>query len=391
MSDLNSRLINETLIEDVLEKFKDLPEVFLIHDPSDIRKPHTKESEHLGQVRDLSGKIINGYSSYNVVAANPKNKSVHLLSHELYSNKEPGFLRCEDIKKLESGKSFEGEYEAKLLYESGDYFNKKSIGKETLKRMSVSFKERYPDIKLTHILDREFDDDDYHREIKEVLKDDFVGRSKKSRTTLGDVDKEGKKQKLMDALFETGDPVKIQKIRLKKGSYQDVSLVLQWRKHGNNWVVKASLNDRNQQSIFKDPLLLITSKEVSCVDEAYAIYMIYLSRSRIESVFKFLKEGLGWEESQLQDYKAIENLLSLCFFVAAYLYEIGKQIAYEDYTILLAEVGGGKGKVTRHYILEGIKKLTAKYWVDKIFKENKVSQEMQKNMMALAGIEMDDF
>ena len=110
---------------------------------------------------------------------------------------------------------------------------------------------------------------------------------------------------------------------------------------------------------------------------AYQIYTTYLSRSKIEYVFKFLKEGLGWEKLQIQDFKAIQRLLSICFYVASYLYEIGEEKAYDDYAILLAEIGGGKGKVTRHFIVRGIQQLLNHLRVSRILSKKELSQEEQ--------------
>ena len=89
-------------------------------------------------------------------------------------------------------------------------------------------------------------------------------------------------------------------------------------------------------------MLLITNKSVTTEEQALLIYQIYLKRSRIETVFKFLKEGLGWEDMQLRNFLGIQRLLSFCFFIAAYLYKIGDQEAHDDYVILLARLGGGK-------------------------------------------------
>ena len=47
--------------------------------------------------------------------------------------------------------------------------------------------------------------------------------------------------------------------------------------------------------------------------------------------------------------------------MASYLYEIGKEKAYDDYAILLSDLGGGKGKVTRHFITQGIRELLNYY------------------------------
>ena len=51
-------------------------------------------------------------------------------------------------------------------------------------------------------------------------------------------------------------------------------------------------------------------------------------------MFKFLKDGMGWEDIQIQDFQGIQNLLSICFFLAAYLYEIKEQEVHDDFIIL---------------------------------------------------------
>ena len=87
--------------------------------------------------------------------------------------------------------------------------------------------------------------------------------------------------------------------------------------------------------------LLFTNKNITPDNDAYEIYLIYLKRSKIEYVFKLLKDGLGWEDVQIKDFKGIQSLLSKCFYISSYLYEIGEEHAFDDYTILLAEIGGG--------------------------------------------------
>ena len=388
MSDLSPKMINSSLMADTLTKISKSSEVYLIHDPSDIRKPHSRKTENLGKVRDLNGHIINGYSSYNIVAITPKGKKVQLLSHRSYSNKDPNFLKIETIKKLEEGKKFEGEEAARKLYESEAYFNKKSISKEMMENVSSDIKGSLPDMKITHIFDREFDDDDYYQYVENKIKDDFVARAKKSRTIPDTQDNTGKKVKLIASDFKYSHTSKIQKIQFKRACFQDVTLQIEWNDYMNNQAVRITIKDNKGKNIFQDPMLLITNKVIQSPEDAFLIYTIYLKRSKIEYVFKFLKEGLGWEEIQLRDFKGIQNLLSICFFVAAYLYEIGEQAAQDDYSILFAEIGGGKGIVSRHFILEGIKKLIAKYHVDQVLKKHQVAEETIEGMQAMAGMDM---
>ena len=57
----------------------------------------------------------------------------------------------------------------------------------------------------------------------------------------------------------------------------------------------------------------------------------------------------------------------------------------DDYAILLARLGGGKGVVSKHYILQGIKALLSKYRVDRFFEEYKPSQDTIESMISASG------
>ncbi len=53
--------------------------------------------------------------------------------------------------------------------------------------------------------------------------------------------------------------------------------------------------------------------------------------------------------------------------------------------VLLARLGSGKGVVSKHYILQGIKALLSKYRVDRFFEEYKPSEDTIKNMISVSG------
>ena len=61
MSVLDDELINDALIAEAIESVSNEANLYLIHDPSDIRKPYSTKAEKLGKVRDLKNNIINGY------------------------------------------------------------------------------------------------------------------------------------------------------------------------------------------------------------------------------------------------------------------------------------------------------------------------------------------
>jgi len=95
---------------------------------------------------------------------------------------------------------------------------------------------------------------------------------------------------------------------------------------------------------------------------------------------------MGWEDIQIQDFQSIQNLLSICFFLAAYLYDIKEQEVHDDFIILLAKIGGGKGVVSRHYIFEGIQQIMNKHRIDRLLEEEKVSQQTMEDMYTFGGI-----
>ena len=378
-SDLSAEIMNDALLDQTCKSLSAAKQINVIHDPSDIRKPHSKKTENLGNVRDLSGNVINGYSTHNAIAIVPNDKAVHLLSHVSYSNKDPKFLKREFIDKLEKNKKFEGDVEAKELYESGDYFNKKTLSLGEIEKIGKSLKAANSEALITHILDREFDDDDYLNLIDQDLKQDFVTRSKKSRALdiKGD---DGKKIRLINADFDNKAQKPFQNLKIAKQCIQDGKIITSWGDFNGYNAVKIKIEDRNGARVFKSDMLLLTNKKINTLEDAYQVYMTYLSRAKIECVFKFLKEGLGWEEMQIRDFKAIRNLLSICFYVASYLYEVGKEKAYDDYAILLSDLGGGKGKITRHFITQGIRELLNYYRIGRILKDKAVSQEQQNEL-----------
>ncbi|WP_154658352.1 transposase [Eisenibacter elegans] len=63
------------------------------------------------------------------------------------------------------------------------------------------------------------------------------------------------------------------------------------------------------------------------------VFELYLHRWKIESVFRFLKQVLGWEEFLVQDWESIKNLGSLAFFVGDYFYEV-KDLLTKDPQII---------------------------------------------------------
>lgn len=381
---LNSTVINKTMRETVAETAKSERSVTLIHDPSELRKKHSKKLENLGKVCDLSKNVVNGYNSFNSIATFGNSKKVHLMQSIAYSNRQENFLKAEDINKLNKDKDFSGKATAKALYESGGYINKKVVAQDNIRSASVALKAANPDINIQHILDREFDDKAYFDFIENELNDRYIIRLKTNRT-MHNLDESKAYVKLTEHDFELQKTYYLQKIMLHNKVYQDAKLIASYEKVKDKTVIKIALIDRNGNQIFKQPMFLITNHEINDTDQAREIYLSYLKRWRIESVFKFVKSTLGWEQFRLKDFNGIKTLIAIGFYIASYLYEIGDRDVDETLTAFLSEIGGGKGVISRYFIWEGIKNLLIKYKVDQIFQKHEPDKEMVTNLENLSG------
>jgi hypothetical protein len=166
--------------------------------------------------------------------------------------------------------------------------------------------------------------------------------------------------------------------------------MIEWDKinlNGQDYTtIRATLYKRNGSKLYKQPMLLITTIEVNSYLEAQEIYRIYLLRSKIESVFKFLKEVLGWEEFQVRDWESIKNLIAICFFVGGYFYEIDSELTNNATIIMICDLGSGKGKITRYYFLRGLEKLMIADSVNQFREQHNISNELYSEMQSFAGI-----
>ena len=387
---LNDKQISEALLENGVTKLAATDELLIIHDGSDIRKEHASKLDDLGKVRSLDGKIINGYSTFNTIAVDLLGKDLTLLSTEIYSNRSEKFIPQKDIKLVSKPLSKKATPEEKAHYdevkckvENTEHINTTIAAKQQIKKVSDELKHNNPQKKLTHVIDRGADDCELFNFIAKDLSDLFVIRLKASR--LAEKKKKAdESEKLIDKLFPHKYVKDYVKIQIKSKVYQNASSIVEWGESLNGYtVVRIQLVNRDGKAIFKQPMLLITNKTITNAEEAVNIYHIYLKRAKIESVFKFLKDVLGWEESQIRDFKAIKTILTFCYFVAGYFYEIESALIENDVIKFIAYLGNGKGKVTRHYILQGFAKMITKVEVDDAIEEFNITPEQIKQIMQL--------
>lgn len=350
---------NNILLEKGVENFKGMPYVVILHDESYIRKEYSQTMESIDEVLALNGTIVNGYRTFNSVALGAEN--IYLLSCTPYSKKE------EDYKNESSENSFDS----------------KSILFSQLENISDSFKKQNADIVQIHVIDRGEDDQDVFDYIDQKLKDKFVIRLKLNRNSSVKTWSEEKGKEVA---------VKIAKKTMEHSFYQQYE-IFSWRGKcfknakaeisyerfylGTNpyYVVRIQMYDSAGRKIFQEPMLIATNFDVNNKETTLRVFHLYLKRSKIEGVFKFLKTELGWEEFQIQDLLAIKHIIILCYFIGAYFCELEPEITQNEFMQLICKLGGGKEKVTRHFFLKGIQVLYNYEATLRFFKDQNLSPE----------------
>lgn len=350
---------NKILIEKGAASFIGDPYVVLLHDESNIRKVYSEKMEAISKVKALDGGLVNGYHTLNSVALGQA--CIHLLSCTPYSTKE------EDYKNEASENNFDG----------------KSLLFAQLKSISVGFKSKNPAAVLIHIIDRGEDDQKVFDYIDEELGDKFVIRLKLNRNSRVKTWSEAKgkevavkiAQKSMKWNFEQQYKVFSWRGKCFKNAQAKISYEHFYLGSKSYNVVRIQMYDSGGRKIFKNPMLIATNFEINNIETALRVFHLYLKRSKIEGVFKFLKTELGWEEFQVQELLAIKHIIILCYFVGAYFCELEPEILDNEFMRLICKLGGGKDKVTRHFFLKGLQKLYNYEAMLRFFKEQNLSPE----------------
>jgi len=393
---LDEEKISKALIENSVEKLNGNKRIYIFSDHCDIRKPYSSKLENIGKVRDLNGNIINGFTTLGSVVLDERKKNLTLSNISVQSNREPTFLTKEEQENYTKGKikNKKRVQEIAKLIEDDSYHNMSTVLHKHLKEQSIALKEANPELSICHVHDRGCDSIEYLEFIKETLHDDVVVRAKKTRkseqTRINPKTKRKIKINLIDSEFANKKVYLIDKMTMKGKKCQQVKCHIDWdtitlnnKEYG---VVRVALIRRDGKLIHKDPMLLITTLKIDNYLDAKEIYHIYLHRAKIEGVFKFLKDVLGWEEYQVRDWESIKNIISICYFVGGYFYEIESELIENETIQMICGIAKNKGKITHRFFLEGLKILLLARELEKYKIENNISDEMFRQMQAYAGI-----
>ncbi len=393
---LDDEKISKALIQHCVEKLNGNKRLYIFSDHCDSRKPYSSELENLGKVRALNGNIINGYTTLGSVILDETRKELTLSNITVFSNRESDFITKKELKEYHAGKIKNTQRKAEIAKKIEDekYINFTTTLEKHLTDQSRALKGANPDISLCHVHDRGCDSVEYLEFITETLGDDAVVRAKKTRnsnqTKINPITNKVVHIKLIDSEFANTKVYLIEKLTLKGKFYSQVKCHIEWDTLELNekkyTAVRVVLIKRDGAKLYKEPMLLLTTLPVTTYLEAKEIYHIYLHRAKIESVFKFLKNVLGWEEYQVRDWESIKNIIAICFFVGGYFYEIKSELTNNPTIQMICDLAKSKGKITHHFFLEGLKLLLIAWDVQNFRIKNNISDKLFAEMQAYAGI-----
>jgi len=339
--------------------------------------------ENLGLVRDLDGKFVRGYQTMNCIMIDNQTKTIKLLNCQPYSNNDPKFVSEKELKLFETGKLKDEnrKQEIEQYLENEDNYNSNKIIKDQIQTVHNKIKEVNPEIVIIHVFDRGFDSEEIF-EFVERLGDKFVTRFKSNRISGEKIENEKGKEinlKLQAKTFENEQELKFEKVRFKKKTYLEATAKYQWESillSGKVYYAeKITFRGKKGEKIFKDPMMLITNYKVFDFEIAEYVYQIYLQRTKIEGVFKFLKDVLGWETFRVHDYQSIKNIICLAFFIGAYFYEIEDELTKNKTVDWICKLGKGKGKISRYYFMKGLEDLLKYIEFENFRNENNITDE----------------
>jgi hypothetical protein len=367
--------VNAHTLKESLEHLQAKANLEVIHEGSDIRKAYSKELPHLTSVKALDGDWVNGYNTFNSVVISDIDKQIHLLQCRPYSYADPQYNQV-----------------------IGGGFSEKELIESQLKQTDQALKERFPLVTLWHLrshvpqvsgLDRKHDDEATFKFIDE-LKSHFVIRLKATRNSNETyLDESGKTVfiKLNQAQLTHSLTQPLERFVWKNKVYPQASLTTTYGTlalgEKTYQVCRIQVSDRKGNRIFKEPMLLLTNAPVENHPQVFQIYQRYLKRSKIEGVFKFLKQYLGWEQFQIRDFLAIQNIIVLCFFVAEYFYENQPQLTKDPQVALICQLAKSKGTISKHFYQKGLAILANYLLFQQYINEQNLSQQQVEQLLSI--------
>lgn len=326
-SQLDAEHLTQVVRQEGVGQLAGASELTLILDGMEVRRAGADAQEALMQVKDLDGRLVNGYRSFNVLGMGAEGER-GLLYHRLFSSEEDDF-RSENTEWRQALAATE----ACLAGYGGA---------------------------KTWILDRGFDNDAVwwwiwdHSASHVVWRAKHVGRVVLWRTPEGQWE-----ERYLEATFahlqrlataETTLTVRLhgQKRAQRQSVLVDIAAVPvgvfapgDKARSKDIWCVQVSVRNARQ-----DPWILLTDWPVTDATSALRIFRFYRKRWAVEDTFKFIKTAFGIEEVQMLKLQAVRTLVALAWVAAGFLFHLGLTLDQPEVR-LLARLGGWEERPNR--------------------------------------------
>jgi hypothetical protein len=325
-SRLDADGVTNVLREQGVAKLRSEPELELVLDGMELRRPGAHEQEYLMSVKALDDSLVNGYRSFNVLGMGKETRG--LLYHKLFSSNLPDF----QSENMEIKAAIQQTEQALVDFEGGK----------------------------TWVIDMGFDNDDVWWEIWQHPHSHLVNRVYHLERIVEWQTASGKwEERYLDATFpylkhlaslETQLEVRFQgqKYAKRQKVTVEVSAVPIRVYHPEVksrtkavWLVRAKV-----VGAVGKPWYLLTDWAVSDAESAVRIFWFYRRRWAVEDTFKFIKTSFGIEEVQMLSFEAIQRLVAYGWVAAGFLFHLGLTLEQPE-VHLLAYLGGWEERKNR--------------------------------------------
>jgi hypothetical protein len=277
MDDFHEEAKLQENYEKMIQPYLKVDDNLILVDTSEIVKPNANKMEALGRVRDGStGRIENGYWTTNMIAVAPKTKHPIAVYSHLYSSNEPGFIS-------ENEETYKGFRYVDQLLENR---------------------------KATFVMDRGYDNVEVMKKVMEQ-EDNFIIRLKKNRHLLY----QNKKLSVHDLAIRRKGKINFRS-EIKGNVYN--------LKVSHITVEIPSLKGEKLTMIVvygygKEPMVLLTNKQVRKKAEVISILKAYILRWRIEEMFRVQKVEFQLETIQVESLTRLRRMFLLLSMMITFM------------------------------------------------------------------------
>jgi hypothetical protein len=320
-SQLEADRVTAVLRAQAASALQDEDELTLVLDESGVRRAGAEAQEGLMKVKALSGGLVNGYQTVNVLGMGA-GAARGLLYHHLYSSSEVGF----DSQNREVARAIQATEAALQAFQKAK----------------------------TWVMDRGFDKDEVWWQIWEAGSHLVCRVYHFERLVEWQAPDGTWQERYLDATFKHLKPMarveadlEVRLVGQKRAKKQRVLVTLSAvalrvyhptdsTRTNAVWLVKAAIDNA-----VGDPWYLLT--EAASITRIFAFYC---RRWAIEDTFKFVKTCFGLEEVQVLDLAAVRPLVAFAWVAAGFLFHLGLTLDTPEIR-LLARLGGWEERHNR--------------------------------------------